>query len=161
MGIALIMLMAGFIKICSVHTPSSNPKLPPPKPLPGTEQRVFRNLQYPSLVSTWARPCSCQDFWWHPVWLKKHSHDNRGYTIHCWLLLARLFSESSVVCFVFSLRYTEEEATAARKPAATGPAALPSAQAELSDGTDETLRDVTLVLLCAFKRSTSLQRVTF
>uniref|UniRef100_A0A8C5D1B1 Disintegrin and metalloproteinase domain-containing protein 10 n=1 Tax=Gadus morhua TaxID=8049 RepID=A0A8C5D1B1_GADMO len=33
MGIALIMLMAGFIKICSVHTPSSNPKLPPPKPL--------------------------------------------------------------------------------------------------------------------------------
>uniref|UniRef100_A0A3Q3X175 Disintegrin and metalloproteinase domain-containing protein 10 n=1 Tax=Mola mola TaxID=94237 RepID=A0A3Q3X175_MOLML len=38
MGIALIMLMAGFIKICSVHTPSSNPKLPPPKPLPGTLQ---------------------------------------------------------------------------------------------------------------------------
>lgn len=36
MGIALILLMAGFIKICSVHTPSSNPKLPPPKPLPGT-----------------------------------------------------------------------------------------------------------------------------
>ncbi|CAB1331853.1 unnamed protein product [Coregonus sp. 'balchen'] len=36
MGIALIMLMAGFIKICSVHTPSSNPKLPPPKPLPVT-----------------------------------------------------------------------------------------------------------------------------
>uniref|UniRef100_A0A674EWT7 Disintegrin and metalloproteinase domain-containing protein 10 n=1 Tax=Salmo trutta TaxID=8032 RepID=A0A674EWT7_SALTR len=39
MGIALIMLMAGFIKICSVHTPSSNPKLPPPKPLPGTQQQ--------------------------------------------------------------------------------------------------------------------------
>uniref|UniRef100_A0A8C6TCX2 Disintegrin and metalloproteinase domain-containing protein 10 n=1 Tax=Neogobius melanostomus TaxID=47308 RepID=A0A8C6TCX2_9GOBI len=37
MGIALIMLMAGFIKICSVHTPSSNPKLPPPKPLPGQQ----------------------------------------------------------------------------------------------------------------------------
>ncbi|MEQ2202622.1 hypothetical protein XENOCAPTIV_009336 [Xenoophorus captivus] len=36
MGIALIMLMAGFIKICSVHTPSSNPRLPEPKPLPGT-----------------------------------------------------------------------------------------------------------------------------
>ncbi|XP_057687379.1 disintegrin and metalloproteinase domain-containing protein 10 [Corythoichthys intestinalis] len=36
MGLALILLMAGFIKICSVHTPSSNPKLPPPKPLPGT-----------------------------------------------------------------------------------------------------------------------------
>ena len=44
MGIALIMLMAGFIKICSVHTPSSNPKLPPPKPLPGEfrgSQRKF------------------------------------------------------------------------------------------------------------------------
>uniref|UniRef100_A0A667YQC1 Disintegrin and metalloproteinase domain-containing protein 10 n=1 Tax=Myripristis murdjan TaxID=586833 RepID=A0A667YQC1_9TELE len=39
MGIALIMIMAGFIKICSVHTPSSNPKLPPPKPLPGTLKR--------------------------------------------------------------------------------------------------------------------------
>ncbi|KAM4744814.1 disintegrin and metalloproteinase domain-containing protein 10 [Anableps anableps] len=39
MGIALIMLMAGFIKICSVHTPSSNPKLPQPKPLPGTLRR--------------------------------------------------------------------------------------------------------------------------
>uniref|UniRef100_A0A6I8N3B4 Disintegrin and metalloproteinase domain-containing protein 10 n=1 Tax=Ornithorhynchus anatinus TaxID=9258 RepID=A0A6I8N3B4_ORNAN len=39
MGIALIMLMAGFIKICSVHTPSSNPKLPPPKPLPGKRKR--------------------------------------------------------------------------------------------------------------------------
>uniref|UniRef100_A0AAZ3QJB6 Disintegrin and metalloproteinase domain-containing protein 10 n=1 Tax=Oncorhynchus tshawytscha TaxID=74940 RepID=A0AAZ3QJB6_ONCTS len=42
MGIALIMLMAGFIKICSVHTPSSNPKLPPPKPLPGTLKRRRR-----------------------------------------------------------------------------------------------------------------------
>ncbi|KAM4593630.1 disintegrin and metalloproteinase domain-containing protein 10 [Odontesthes bonariensis] len=46
MGIALIMLMAGFIKICSVHTPSSNPKLPPPKPLPGTLKR--RRPQQPS-----------------------------------------------------------------------------------------------------------------
>lgn len=44
MGIALIMLMAGFIKICSVHTPSSNPKLPQPKPLPGTLTRK-RNPQ--------------------------------------------------------------------------------------------------------------------
>ncbi|XP_054626193.1 disintegrin and metalloproteinase domain-containing protein 10 [Dunckerocampus dactyliophorus] len=43
MGIALTMLMTGFIKICSVHTPSSNPKLPPPKPLPGTLKR--RRLQ--------------------------------------------------------------------------------------------------------------------
>ncbi|KAL2093367.1 hypothetical protein ACEWY4_010679 [Coilia grayii] len=46
MGIALIMLMAGFIKICSVHTPSSNPKLPPPKPLPGTLKR--RRAQHAS-----------------------------------------------------------------------------------------------------------------
>ncbi|XP_051565379.1 disintegrin and metalloproteinase domain-containing protein 10-like isoform X1 [Myxocyprinus asiaticus] len=46
MGIALIMLMAGFIKICSVHTPSSNPKLPPPKPLPGTLKR--RRAQNPT-----------------------------------------------------------------------------------------------------------------
>uniref|UniRef100_UPI0037E70891 disintegrin and metalloproteinase domain-containing protein 10 n=1 Tax=Semicossyphus pulcher TaxID=241346 RepID=UPI0037E70891 len=46
MGIALIMLMAGFIKICSVHTPSSNPKLPPPKPLPGTLKR--RRQQHPN-----------------------------------------------------------------------------------------------------------------
>ncbi|XP_051919737.1 disintegrin and metalloproteinase domain-containing protein 10 isoform X1 [Hippocampus zosterae] len=39
MGITLILLMAGFIKVCSVHTPSSNPKLPPPRPLPGTLRR--------------------------------------------------------------------------------------------------------------------------
>ncbi|XP_056267898.1 disintegrin and metalloproteinase domain-containing protein 10 [Pseudoliparis swirei] len=45
MGIALIMLMAGFIKICSVHTPSSNPKLPPPKPLPGTLRRKRQQQQ--------------------------------------------------------------------------------------------------------------------
>uniref|UniRef100_A0A8K9WNA1 Disintegrin and metalloproteinase domain-containing protein 10 n=1 Tax=Oncorhynchus mykiss TaxID=8022 RepID=A0A8K9WNA1_ONCMY len=43
MGIALIMLMAGFIKICSVHTPSSNPKLPPPKPLPGESPHPLYN----------------------------------------------------------------------------------------------------------------------
>lgn len=45
MGIALIMLMAGFIKICSVHTPSSNPKLPPPKPLPVTLRRKRQQQQ--------------------------------------------------------------------------------------------------------------------
>ena len=45
MGIALIMLMAGFIKICSVHTPSSNPKLPPPKPLPGEQQPASLSVQ--------------------------------------------------------------------------------------------------------------------
>ncbi|XP_005168954.2 disintegrin and metalloproteinase domain-containing protein 10 isoform X1 [Danio rerio] len=54
MGIALIMLMAGFIKICSVHTPSSNPKLPPPKPLPGTLKR--RRAQNPSAQTQPQRP---------------------------------------------------------------------------------------------------------
>lgn len=49
MGIALIMLMAGFIKICSVHTPSSNPKLPPPKPLPGESRDLQRQLIIPLL----------------------------------------------------------------------------------------------------------------
>lgn len=47
MGIALIMLMAGFIKICSVHTPSSNPKLPPPKPLPGESRESQRKIMIP------------------------------------------------------------------------------------------------------------------
>lgn len=90
MGIALIMLMAGFIKICSVHTPSSNPKLPPPKPLPGTEPPVFRSLQYPRMVSTWADHTNVRTFdgilcdW-------KNSHNNRGYTINCRLLLGQLF----------------------------------------------------------------------
>uniref|UniRef100_A0A671PHS5 Disintegrin and metalloproteinase domain-containing protein 10 n=1 Tax=Sinocyclocheilus anshuiensis TaxID=1608454 RepID=A0A671PHS5_9TELE len=46
MGIALIMLMAGFIKICSVHTPSSNPKLPPPRPLPGNVPQMITNSPY-------------------------------------------------------------------------------------------------------------------
>lgn len=44
MGIALIMLMAGFIKICSVHTPSSNPKLPPHKPLPGKQINILFSI---------------------------------------------------------------------------------------------------------------------
>ncbi|CAJ1049197.1 disintegrin and metalloproteinase domain-containing protein 10 [Xyrichtys novacula] len=34
MAIALVLLMAGFIKICSIFTPSNNSKLPPPKPVP-------------------------------------------------------------------------------------------------------------------------------
>lgn len=55
MGIALIMLMAGFIKICSVHTPSSNPKLPPPKPLPGTVFIAARSPTFTHMLST----CLC------------------------------------------------------------------------------------------------------
>nr|XP_002127224.2 disintegrin and metalloproteinase domain-containing protein 10-like [Ciona intestinalis] len=35
MGLALVLLMAGFIKLCSVHTPSNNPRLPKHKQLPG------------------------------------------------------------------------------------------------------------------------------
>jgi len=35
MSLAVILVMAGFIKLCSVHTPSSNPKLPKHKQLPG------------------------------------------------------------------------------------------------------------------------------
>ncbi|XP_017297657.1 disintegrin and metalloproteinase domain-containing protein 10 isoform X2 [Kryptolebias marmoratus] len=45
MGIALIMLMAGFIKVCSVHTPSSNPKLPPRKHISDTLKRTKRTNQ--------------------------------------------------------------------------------------------------------------------
>lgn len=55
MGIALIMLMAGFIKVCSVHTPSSNPKLPPPKPLPGKEAR--HSVCSPALAAGIFRGC--------------------------------------------------------------------------------------------------------
>lgn len=65
MGIALIMLMAGFIKICSVHTPSSNPKLPPPKPLPGesgdwqTKIKIFKgpvcNILKGSIGVRWSK----------------------------------------------------------------------------------------------------------
>uniref|UniRef100_A0A669FBJ6 Disintegrin and metalloproteinase domain-containing protein 10 n=1 Tax=Oreochromis niloticus TaxID=8128 RepID=A0A669FBJ6_ORENI len=42
MGIALIMLMVGFIKVCSVHTPSNNPKLPPHKHVSGTVSKPGR-----------------------------------------------------------------------------------------------------------------------
>uniref|UniRef100_A0A8C8HZ56 Disintegrin and metalloproteinase domain-containing protein 10 n=1 Tax=Oncorhynchus tshawytscha TaxID=74940 RepID=A0A8C8HZ56_ONCTS len=56
MGIALIMLMAGFIKICSVHTPSSNPKLPPPKPLPGTLRLNTGGEPYPPQQSNGQQP---------------------------------------------------------------------------------------------------------
>lgn len=139
MGIALIMLMAGFIKICSVHTPSSNPKLPPPKPLPGTQHPVSGNLQCPMIMSTLGPlMASC-------LTEESVSRQQRG----------------NLNCLSFFLRYTEKEAAAEREPAGTGPAALSPTQRELPDGTDETLRDVASVLSCAFKGSTSLQRVTF
>lgn len=65
------------------------------------------------------------------------------------------------LCLLSFLRHPEEEAAAAGEPAAAGPAALSPAQRELPDGTDEALRDVASPLSCAFKGSTSLQRVTF
>nr|CAB3219987.1 disintegrin and metalloproteinase domain-containing protein 10-like [Phallusia mammillata] len=37
MGLALILLMAGFIKVCSNVTPSNNPRLPKHKQLPGAD----------------------------------------------------------------------------------------------------------------------------
>lgn len=43
-----------------------------------------------------------------------------------------------------SCRNTEKEKTAACKSAVTGPTPLPSAERELSNGTDETLRDCSL-----------------
>ncbi|CAH1251336.1 ADAM10 [Branchiostoma lanceolatum] len=33
MGLGLILFMVGFVKLCAVHTPSSNPKKPPPRPM--------------------------------------------------------------------------------------------------------------------------------
>lgn len=136
MGIALIMLMAGFIKICSVHTPSSNPKLPPPKPLPGTPHPVFGDLQYPVMPSMAPGPTE-----------ESGVLTTQLIPIHLRLL--------------FFLRYTEEETAAAGEPAGAGPTTLSPTQRELPDGTDETLRDIASLLSCAFKGSTSLQRVTF
>lgn len=51
--------------------------------------------------------------------------------------------------FVISMscRYTEKEKTAERTPAVTGPAAPPSAQRGLSNGTDETLRQCSALCL--------------
>ncbi|XP_077994066.1 disintegrin and metalloproteinase domain-containing protein 10-like [Glandiceps talaboti] len=42
MGVGLIILMGLFIKICSVHTPSSNPKLPPARNISRTLSRKPR-----------------------------------------------------------------------------------------------------------------------
>ncbi|TNN00182.1 hypothetical protein fugu_011428 [Takifugu bimaculatus] len=69
MGIALIMLMAGFIKICSVHTPSSNPKLPPPKPLPVGNKSVTPSKEKPdAAVASRRRPADTEEET-QPNWL--------------------------------------------------------------------------------------------
>ncbi|XP_035670320.1 disintegrin and metalloproteinase domain-containing protein 10-like isoform X3 [Branchiostoma floridae] len=41
-GLGLVILMAGFIKLCAVHTPSSNPKRPPPRPMSLRRQKHRR-----------------------------------------------------------------------------------------------------------------------
>ncbi|XP_035992257.1 disintegrin and metalloproteinase domain-containing protein 10 [Fundulus heteroclitus] len=47
MGVALILLMAGFIKVCSVHTPTSNPRLPEHMKLQDTLRRRKRPARNP------------------------------------------------------------------------------------------------------------------
>lgn len=44
MAIAMVLLMIGFIKICSVHTPTHNPRLPKHKPIPGTYAFAFKEF---------------------------------------------------------------------------------------------------------------------
>lgn len=45
MGVGLILLMAGFIKLCSVHTPSSNPNRKPARQLTLRRQRQEQQLR--------------------------------------------------------------------------------------------------------------------
>jgi len=45
MGVGLIIIMGLFIKVCSVHTPSSNPKLPPARNISRTLSRRPRQAQ--------------------------------------------------------------------------------------------------------------------
>jgi len=53
MVVALLLLMIGFVKLCSVHTPTSNPQLPKHRQLPGAETlRRRRNRQHQSAHST-------------------------------------------------------------------------------------------------------------
>lgn len=47
MGLGLILLMAGFIKVCSVHTPSSNPNRKPARELTLRRQPQGRNQRNP------------------------------------------------------------------------------------------------------------------
>jgi disintegrin and metalloproteinase domain-containing protein 10 len=43
MGVGLVVLMALFIKICAVHTPSSNPKQPPARKLTLPRRQAHRS----------------------------------------------------------------------------------------------------------------------
>lgn len=45
MGLALVLLMVGFVKLCSVHTPTSNPSMPKHRQLPGAGT-LRRRRQY-------------------------------------------------------------------------------------------------------------------
>jgi len=46
MALALILLMVGFVKLCSVHTPTSNPSLPKHRQLPGAGTIRRHRQQY-------------------------------------------------------------------------------------------------------------------
>ena len=48
MGVGLVILMVLFIRVCSVHTPSSNPKKPKAKKFSDTIRRkkVWKQLNY-------------------------------------------------------------------------------------------------------------------
>ena len=45
-AIGLIVFMVAFIKICSVHTPSSNPRKPPALKITDTLRRPIKNVSY-------------------------------------------------------------------------------------------------------------------
>ena len=54
MGVGFVIFMAAFIKVCAVHTPSSNPNKPPARPL--TLRRQSRQQHQPNTRSMGAPP---------------------------------------------------------------------------------------------------------
>ncbi|XP_019622694.1 PREDICTED: disintegrin and metalloproteinase domain-containing protein 10-like isoform X1 [Branchiostoma belcheri] len=64
--LGLILFMAGFIKLCAVHTPSSNPKKPPPRPMSLRRQKHRQQRQ---------RQHAPQDQGHYPP----QGHDRRGH----------------------------------------------------------------------------------
>ncbi|XP_076816614.1 disintegrin and metalloproteinase domain-containing protein 10-like [Clavelina lepadiformis] len=60
MTLALVLLFAGFIKLCSVHTPSNNPTLPKHRQLPGADtlrrRRTARSNQHQQQQQRRRRP---------------------------------------------------------------------------------------------------------
>jgi disintegrin and metalloproteinase domain-containing protein 10 len=45
-AIGLIVFMVAFLKICSVHTPSSNPRKPPALKITDTLRRPIKNVSF-------------------------------------------------------------------------------------------------------------------